>query len=165
MIKIIKNLLNQNVLIDNAPCIEWCSTCGEEVEIEATFCKVQKCPECGEHILPCNLCDTDKTDCFKCQNIYSKMIAGEYKRQQVPAENIIMLEGYYYKFNEKVILRTDSKTQAEIMSKYVNNGIYTPNEARGHLDMHKIDGADKLIVNGNYIPIDIVGKQYLKGGE
>lgn len=74
-------------------------------------------------------------------------------------------KGYYYKFNEKVILRTDSKTQAEIMSKYVNNGIYTPNEARGHLDMHKIDGADKLIVNGNYIPIDIVGKQYLKGGE
>lgn len=73
--------------------------------------------------------------------------------------------GYYYKFNEKVILRTDSKTQAEIMSKYVNNGIYTPNEARGHLDMHKIDGADKLIVNGNYIPIDIVGKQYVKGSE
>ena len=74
-------------------------------------------------------------------------------------------KGYYYKFNEKVILRTDSKTQSEIMSKYVNNGIYTPNEAREHLDMHKIDGADKLIVNGNYIPIDIVGKQYLKGGE
>ena len=74
-------------------------------------------------------------------------------------------KGYYYKFNEKVILRTDSKTQAEVMSKYVNNGIYTPNEARGHLDMHKIDGADKLIVNGNYIPIDIVGKQYVKGGE
>lgn len=71
----------------------------------------------------------------------------------------------YYKFNEKVILRTDSKSQAEIISKYVNNGIYTPNEARGHLDMPKVDGADKLIVNGNYIPIDIVGTQYLKGGE
>lgn len=99
MIKIIKNLLNQNILIDNAPCIEWCSTCGEEVEIQATFDKVQKCPECEEHILPCNLCDTDKTDCFKCQNIYRKMIAGEYKRQQVPAENIIILESYYYKFS------------------------------------------------------------------
>lgn len=82
-------------------------------------------------------------------------ILSEYKRSQ----------GYYYKFNEKVILRTDSKTQAEIMSKYVNNGIYTPNEAREYLDMHKIDGADKLIVNGNYIPIDIVGKQYEKSGE
>ncbi len=77
------------------------------------------------------------------------------------------LQGYYYKFNEKVILRTDSQTQAEIISKYVNNGIYTPNEAREHLDMHKIDGADKLIVNGNYIPIDIVGNQYQykKGSE
>ncbi|WP_300924842.1 phage portal protein [uncultured Clostridium sp.] len=82
-------------------------------------------------------------------------ILSEYKRSQ----------GYYYKFNEKVILRTDSKTQAEIMSKYVNNGIYTPNEAREYLDMHKIDGADKLIVNGNYIPIDVVGKQYEKSGE
>lgn len=74
-------------------------------------------------------------------------------------------QGYYYKFNEKVILRTDSKTQAEIMSKYVNNGIYTPNEARSHLDMAKVDGGDQLIVNGNYIPINMVGKQYVKGGE
>lgn len=75
------------------------------------------------------------------------------------------LQGFYYKFNEKVILRTDSKTQAEIMSKYVNNGIYTPNEAREYLDKYKIDEADKLIVNGNYIPINMVGKQYSKGGE
>ncbi|MFR5267198.1 phage portal protein [Clostridium sp.] len=74
-------------------------------------------------------------------------------------------QGCYYKFNEKVILRTDSKTQAEIMSKYVNNGIYTPNEARSHLDMAKVDGGDQLIVNGNYIPITLVGKQYVKGGE
>lgn len=74
-------------------------------------------------------------------------------------------DGYYYKFNEKVILRTDSKTQAEIMSKYVNNGIYTPNEAREKLDMPKEADADKLIVNGNYIPIGMVGKQYVKGGE
>lgn len=74
-------------------------------------------------------------------------------------------QGYYYKFNEKVILRTDSKSQAEVMSKYVNNGIYKPNEAREHLDLPKVDGGDVLIVNGNYIPITDVGKQYEKGGE
>lgn len=75
-------------------------------------------------------------------------------------------EGYYLKFNEKVILRTDSKTQMESLSKGVNNGIYTPNEARGYLDLPAKEGGDQLIVNGNYIPITKVGDQYdKKGGE
>ncbi|WP_315970312.1 phage portal protein [Clostridium botulinum] len=71
----------------------------------------------------------------------------------------------YFKFNEKVLLRTDSKSQAEVMSKYVNNGIYKPNEARGYLDLPKAEGGDVLMVNGNYIPITDVGKQYKKEGE
>lgn len=71
----------------------------------------------------------------------------------------------FYKFNEKVILRTDSKSQMEGLSKGVNNGIYTPNEARNYLNLPCIDGGDTLIVNGNYIPIIDVGKQYDKGGE
>lgn len=73
-------------------------------------------------------------------------------------------EGYFFKFNEKVILRTDSKTQMEALSKAVNNGIYTPNEARSYLDVPSKDGGDQLVMNGNYIPITMVGKQYLKGG-
>lgn len=72
-------------------------------------------------------------------------------------------KGYFYKFNEKVILRTDSKSQAEILCKYVNNGIYTPDEARELVDKPR-KGGDKLMVNGNYIPIDMVGEQYVKGG-
>lgn len=71
----------------------------------------------------------------------------------------------FYKFNEKVILRTDSKSQMESLSKAVNNGIYTPNEARNYLDMPSKDGGDVLVMNGNYIPITDVGKQYMKGGE
>lgn len=74
-------------------------------------------------------------------------------------------EEKFYKFNEKVILRTDSKSQMESLSKAVNNGIYTPNEARGYLDMAAKDGGDVLVMNGNYIPITDVGKQYAKGGE
>ena len=73
-------------------------------------------------------------------------------------------KGLYFKFNEKVILRTDSKSQMESLSKGVNNGIYTPNEARDYLNLACIEGGDKLIVNGNYIPITDVGKQY-EGGE
>lgn len=73
-------------------------------------------------------------------------------------------EGYMFKFNEKAILRTDSKTQMENLSKAVNNGIYTPNEAREYLDMPMQEGGNILMVNGNYIPITDVGKQYKKEG-
>lgn len=68
--------------------------------------------------------------------------------------------GYYLKFNEKVLLRTDSKTQSDIINNYVNNGIYTPNEARSLLDLDNNIHGDKLIVNGNYIPLEFVGTQY-----
>ena len=74
-------------------------------------------------------------------------------------------DGYFFKFNEKVLLRTDSSTQAEMLSKLVNNGIYTPNEARRKLDLNGVSHGDKLMMNGNYIPIENVGQQYLKGGE
>ena len=74
-------------------------------------------------------------------------------------------QGYFFKFNEGSILRADMKTQAECLAKYVNNGIYTPNEARELLNLPTEEGGDKLMVNGNYIPIDLVGTQYLKGGE
>ena len=69
-------------------------------------------------------------------------------------------EGFCYKFNEKAMLRTDSKTQMELMAQAVNNGIYTPNEARGFLNLPAKEGGDVLIVNGNYIPITQVGEQY-----
>ena len=47
----------------------------------------------------------------------------------------------------------------------MNNGIYTPNEARDYLDVPAKEGGDVLMVNGNYIPITDVGNQYEKGGE
>ncbi len=74
-------------------------------------------------------------------------------------------EGYHYKYNEKVILRTDAKTQMENLTSAVNNGIYTINEAREYLDCPQVEGGNISIVNGNYIPLTDVGKQYGKGGE
>ena len=73
--------------------------------------------------------------------------------------------GYFFKFNEGSILRADMKTQAECLTKYVNNGIYTPNEAREMLNLPREEGGDTLIVNGNYMPITMAGNQYMKGGE
>ena len=72
-------------------------------------------------------------------------------------------DGFYFKINEKVLLRTDSKTQMEIFAKSIQNGIYTPNEARRKLDMKADPDGDKLIVNGNFIPLHDVGNQYTKG--
>ncbi len=76
-------------------------------------------------------------------------------------------QGFFFKFNEKVILRTDSKSQMEALTGAVNNGIYTPNEAREYLNKPAKDGGDQLVMNGNYIPITMVGSQYdiKKGGE
>lgn len=72
-------------------------------------------------------------------------------------------QGKYFKLNEKVLLRTDSKTQMEIFATAVNNGIEKPNEARRLLDLQDAEGGDRLIVNGNYIPLLDVGKQYMSG--
>ena len=66
----------------------------------------------------------------------------------------------FYKFNEKVILRTDAKTQQEILCAYVNNGILLVDEARNELDRIKVEGGDVPIVNGNYIKLKDVGKQW-----
>ena len=69
-------------------------------------------------------------------------------------------DGYYYKFNEKAILRTDSATQMNSLTSGVNNAIYTPNEARNLLDLPDAEGGDVLMCNGNYIPLTQVGSQY-----
>lgn len=68
--------------------------------------------------------------------------------------------GFYYKFNEKVLLRTDSKTQSEILNNYVNGGIYTANEARAFLDLPHKEGGDALLINGSYVPIAQAGAAY-----
>jgi phage portal protein, HK97 family len=78
-------------------------------------------------------------------------------------------EGIYCKFNEKVLFRTDSKTQMEYLTNAVKNSVYTPNEARRKLDMEDTEGGNRLYANGNVIPLEKAGTQYLKktteGGE
>lgn len=76
--------------------------------------------------------------------------------------------GCFYKFNEKVILRTDNESQIDAITKAIQNGVYTPNEGRHYLDLPGMEGGDQLIVNGNYIPLTMVGAAYglsQEGGE
>ncbi len=77
-----------------------------------------------------------------------------------PSETI---EGKHFKFNENVILRTDAKSQATILTGYVQNGIYTPNEARAFMNKPCMEGGDNLICNGNYIKVADIGKVQEEG--
>lgn len=73
-----------------------------------------------------------------------------------------MAAGCFYKFNEKVILRTDAKTQMETLKDGVEHGIYMPNEAREMLDLPPDPHGNVLIVNGNFVPMKDVGAAYRK---
>lgn len=73
-------------------------------------------------------------------------------------------QGKYFKFNENVILRTDAKSQATILTGYVQNSIYTPNEAREFLNKPRKPGGDDLICNGNYIKTAQIGTETKEGG-
>lgn len=48
-------------------CIVWelCPHCSYEVPLKKSF-RIQHCPNCGERILPCSLCDMDKENCSEC---------------------------------------------------------------------------------------------------
>mgnify|MGYP000755927279 CR=1 FL=1 len=78
-------------------------------------------------------------------------------------------KGYFAKFNASVILRADQKTQIDTLNTAVSGNIMTPNEARRQLDLPADAHGDRLLGNGNLIPLELAGIQYTrdlpKGGE
>lgn len=75
--------------------------------------------------------------------------------------------GWYLRFNIDVILRSDLAKRFESYQKAIQNGIYTSNEVREKEELEPKEGGDRLLVNGNMIPIEMAGTQYVKnqGGE
>ncbi len=75
--------------------------------------------------------------------------------------------GMRWCIQEKVLFKMDSKTQAEVLKMRMNNFMITPNQAAEELGEPYYDDpmANKLLGNGNYIPIDKVGTQWINGGE
>ena len=69
-------------------------------------------------------------------------------------------DGFYYKFNEKVLFRTDSKTQMAYLKDGVAGSIMTANEARRKLDLPDGEGGDALLANGNVIKLTQAGAAY-----
>lgn len=75
-------------------------------------------------------------------------------------------EGYYIKFNVDAILRADQKTRYEGYRTAIQSGFLTPNEVRELEEKPPLQGGDRLLVNGNMMPIEMAGEQYKKkGGE
>ncbi|WP_427340641.1 phage portal protein [Caloranaerobacter sp. DY30410] len=74
-------------------------------------------------------------------------------------------EGYYVKFNVDSILRSDIKTRYEAYRTGIQSGFLTPNEVREKEELPPDPNGDKLLVNGNMMPIEMAGLQYKKGGE
>lgn len=72
------------------------------------------------------------------------------------------LEGKTLEFNVDATLRLDAKTKSEIVNSLRTNGIYATNEARKLYNLYKIDSkvCDIPCVNGTYIPVTELGKQY-----
>lgn len=68
--------------------------------------------------------------------------------------------GYRYKFNEKAVLRINSKEQAEIIGILMDHAVYTTNNSRDILDMPHVEGGDVPLINGSYMPITEAGAAY-----
>lgn len=69
-------------------------------------------------------------------------------------------QGYYFKFNIDVIMRSDFKTKVETLSKATNSFLMTPNEAREKMDLKAVPDGDRLLGNGASIPVGLTGSQY-----
>jgi hypothetical protein len=55
------------------------------------------------------------------------------------------------------LLRGDSQARAEFLQRMVQNGIYTPNEARSYENKAEMPGGNELIVNGTMQPLHGIG--------
>lgn len=63
--------------------VEFCQHCEQEVELNKEF-KVQQCPNCGKHIVPCNLCPLLANN--ECPNLCPLATMAEDMNKIVPME-------------------------------------------------------------------------------
>jgi HK97 family phage portal protein len=79
--------------------------------------------------------------------------------------NSVITKGFYMKFNADVILRAEMKTRFDAYRTAIQSGFKTPNEVRAMEDDEPKPGGDRLLVNGNMMPIEMAERQYMGGGE
>lgn len=72
---------------------------------------------------------------------------------------------HYFRHNFNDLLRGDLKSRAEAYSKFVQNGIASPNDCRRKEDENPYEGGDVYLVNGTLRPIDQAGTDATDGGD
>lgn len=66
--------------------------------------------------------------------------------------------GFKCRFKQSVMLRTDAKTQADIICKYLQNGAYSINDAKRILGIPLIEGGDSVLVPSGYYKLEDLSK-------
>lgn len=75
-------------------------------------------------------------------------------------------QGYKARFNQGVMLRTNAETQANILTKYTQTGIYTVNDCRRLLGFTAVEGGDDILVSsGTYKLKDLSAITLAKKGK
>ncbi|MEO8247641.1 MAG: phage portal protein [Chloroflexota bacterium] len=77
--------------------------------------------------------------------IYTLQPTIELTEQSIRRVLVYQPERFYPKFNVAALLRADSKTQMDVFSIGILNGIYSPNECRELLDRNPRDGGDDYL--------------------
>ena len=65
---------------------------------------------------------------------------------------------YYAEFNLESLLRADSEGRANFYDKMIKGGIYTPNFCRSLENEPPLPGGDRLYMQSNMIPLEMVGE-------
>lgn len=73
-------------------------------------------------------------------------------------------QGYYIRYNVNAILRADQETRYAGYRTAIQSGFLTANEVRKLEELEPKEGGDRLLINGNMMPIEMAGEQYNKGG-
>ena len=68
----------------------------------------------------------------------------------------------FMEFDMSAYQRTDTQARSEAYRTGIQNGYITPNEARTDLNLNKKDGADRLFIQSNMMPLDKVDDVLLK---
>lgn len=68
------------------------------------------------------------------------------------------------RFDQDALLRGDLQNRMEAYRRSINAGVFTPNEVRRREGYQSLPGGDRLLVNGNMIPVDQAGEQPARGG-
>jgi len=76
------------------------------------------------------------------------------KNLLTPAER----KKYYAEFNLESLLRADSSGRANFYDKMIKGGIYTPNFCRSLENEPPLPGGDRLYMQSNMIPLEMVGQ-------